>query len=470
MDELALAKNTEALDGAITVAGDRVEVVDESGLRERVERLARASAFGKGEDRTVARWLLWEIGQTLGIRPASIHELYAARGRGHAPATFTVPAINVRAMAFDCGRAIFDAANRLEVGALILEIARSEIAYTDQRPGEYIASVLAAAIREGFRGPLFVQGDHFQVSAARYFGSAEAEVGAVKDLTREAIRAGFFNIDVDTSTLVDLDLPTLSQQQRLNAELCAELTRFIRAEEPEGVTVSVGGEIGEVGGKNSTAEELRAFMQEYEGALGQDATGLSKISIQTGTAHGGIVLPDGGLAQVEVDFDTLAELSLIARQEYGLAGAVQHGASTLPEEAFGKFAEAGACEVHLATNFQNMLFDRLPNELRDEVYAWLLETQGHHRKPDQSDDQFLYANRKRALGPFKEVLWDLPDAVRATIRKDWSAQFSFLFQRLNVVGTRGLVSDVVTAPELHRPPRWFRGGDVDDEDVGDLAD
>ena len=42
---------------------------------------------------------------------------------------------------------------------------------------------------------------------------------------------------------------------------------MIRDLEPAGITISVGGEIGEVGGKNSTVEELRAFMDGYREVL-----------------------------------------------------------------------------------------------------------------------------------------------------------------------------------------------------------
>ena len=87
---------------------------------------------------------------------------------------------------------------------MIFEIARSEIDYTRQRPEEYTCAVTAAAIKTGYRGPLFIQGDHFQVGAKKYAKDPEAEVKAVKDLIWEAIDAGFYNIDIDTSTLVDL--------------------------------------------------------------------------------------------------------------------------------------------------------------------------------------------------------------------------------------------------------------------------
>ena len=89
----------------------------------------------------------------------------------------------------------------------------------------------------------------------------------MKKLIAEEVGAGFYNIDVDTSTLVDLSQKSLEEQQRLNYEHAADITAFIREQEPEGVTVSVGAEIGEVGMKNSTVEELHAFMQGYNRSL-----------------------------------------------------------------------------------------------------------------------------------------------------------------------------------------------------------
>src|SRR5881296_2227652 len=231
-----------------------------------MDDLVRRAVFGAAEDRDQARWLIWEIGQRADVRPASIHELYLARGRGEVPA-FTTPAINVRVLAYDSARAIFRAAKRLDVGALVCEIARSEIGYTDQRPAEYVTVMTAAALREGFTGPLFIQGDHVQVNAKKYAADPDAELGAVGALIDEELHTGFYNIDVDTSTLVDLSQKTLDEQQRVNYERAAELTRFIRDREPEGVTVSVGAEIGEVGGKNSDVHELKAFMEGYVQAL-----------------------------------------------------------------------------------------------------------------------------------------------------------------------------------------------------------
>lgn len=446
-------KTEQLFEGAVTVEQGTVRVNDASRIAgPDMDALVRKAVFGNDDERLDARWLIWEIAQAVGVHPSSIHDLYMARGKG-AYSNVTVPAINARGMAYDTARAIFRTANKLNAGAFVLEIARSEIAYTDQRPAEYAAVVLAAALREGFRGPLFIQGDHFQTSAKKFATNPEQEAAAVKQLAVEAVAAGFYNIDIDTSTLVDISLPTLPEQQRVNVEQCSDIAAFVRGLQPAGVTVSLGGEIGEVGTENSTPEELRAYMDGFNSLLGRRSPGtegLSKVSVQSGTSHGGIVLPDGSIKEVAIDFDTLARLSDIARNEYGLAGAVQHGASTLPDELFHKFPATGACEIHLATNFQNMLFDHMPDSLRSEIYAWLATNTISERKPSDTDEQFFYKTRKKALGPFKQKIWDMPDDAKDALAHAYDEKFEFLFRQLNVHDTRDLVAQHVHTPAQHR--------------------
>jgi fructose/tagatose bisphosphate aldolase len=444
----------QLFDGAVVVENGTVTVKDPTKIAsEQIDTIVREAVFGEGDIRDNARWLLWELAQHVGIRPASIHDLYLARGRGECSG-FTVPAINVRGMAYDTARAIFRTAIKMNAGAFICEIARSEIAYTEQRPAEYVSVILAAALREGFRGPVFIQGDHFQLNAKKYAANPTPEVDAVKQLAREAVAAGFYNIDIDTSTLVDLSQPTLTAQQRVNVEQAVELATFVRGLEPDGVTISLGGEIGEVGTENSTPEELRAYMSGFNTLLAERAPGtegLSKISVQSGTSHGGVVLPDGSIADVSIDFGTLETLSAMARTEYGLAGAVQHGASTLPDVMFHKFPPTGTCEIHLATGFQTMLYDHMPAALRQEIYAWLDANAKDERKASDTDEQFYYKTRKKALGPFKRKIWDLPADVTATLAAAYDAKFEFLFTQLNVGNTADVVARFVRAPEFHRP-------------------
>src|SRR6059036_3966156 len=438
-----------------------------------LDDLVRRAVFGSAPEREQARWLIWEMGQQAGVRPASIHELYLARGRGQV-SPFTTPAINVRVLAYDSARAVFRAARRLDVGAVICEIARSEIGYTEQRPAEYVAVMTAAALREGFVGPLFIQGDHVQVNAKKYAADPEAELQAIRTLIEEELHAGFYNIDVDTSTLVDLSKGSLDEQQRVNYERAAELTQFIREREPDGVTVSVGAEIGEVGGKNSDVHELKAFMDGYVRALarqpGGPYAGISKISVQTGTSHGGVVLPDGSIAKVQLDLEALKALSRDARTKYGLGGAVQHGASTLPPDAFGNFPACEAIEIHLATNFQTIVFDhpRLPADLRAEINAWVKQECKDEWKKGDSEQQFIYKSRKKAVGPFKRRLWDLQAEVRQAIGADLEKTFAFLFEQLRVAGTRAAVDRYVKPPlQSHAAPRPVAAHAPDDLEAGE---
>lgn len=461
---IATASDLRArLDGVATISESGLEVHDEAPLRgDLMDELAFAAVFAEDPDvRDAARWTIWSASQALGCRSASIHELYMARGRGELePTQFTVPAINVRASTYLTARQAFAAALERDAAAIIFEIAKSEMAYTEQRPAEYAAVVLAAALREGWDTPVFLQGDHFQFNATRWAADPGPELEGIKDLTREAIAAGFLNIDIDSSTLVDLSRATVPEQQRVNAENTAELTRLIRELQPGGVTVSIGGEIGEVGKSNSTEEELRAYLDEYRRALGEDLVGISKVSIQTGTSHGGVPLADGSVAEVKIDFDTLDRLSRVAREEYGLAGCVQHGASTLPDEAFNHFPEHGTAEVHLATGFQNILYDggALPDELRAEMMDWVRANCADERKDGETDEQFVYKTRKKAIGPFKRRLWTLPAESADRLGADLRAKFGLLFDELSIANTRDLVRSHVTPVPSPRPLPEALGG------------
>jgi fructose/tagatose bisphosphate aldolase len=380
-----------------------------------------------------------------GVYPSSIHDFYMARGRGEFSG-FTVPAINLRSMTYDLARAMFRVAEKNDSSAFVFEIARSEIGYTDQPPIEYASMVLAAAIRESYSGPVFIQGDHFQVNAAKFKENPDKEIKGLQTLIGDAVSSGFYNIDIDSSTLVNVSKPDLKEQQLLNYDVCARLTRFIRNVEPKGISISVGGEIGEIGHQNSTPEDLQAFMAGLEEKLDTDLAGISKISVQTGTTHGGVVLPDGSIAQIKLDFNTLKALSKLARREYGLAGAVQHGASTLPAEAFHKFVECETAEVHLATQFQNMIYEseHFPTDLKKRIYEWLKINVAGEAKQGQTEEQFLYKTRKKALGPFKKEIMRLPQQTRDAIAAEIETKFDFLFKQLNVVNKRTLVNKYYT--------------------------
>jgi fructose/tagatose bisphosphate aldolase len=438
-----MAESLSSLKNCINIVSGNVEVRDSEALKGLIDQLIYEAVFNTDEEkRKRLQRLVIEIAKKMGTIPSSIQSLYEEMGRNYLG--FTVPAINIRGLTYDVAKVIFRKAIERDVGALIFEIARSEIGYTNQRPLEYSAVVLAAAVREGFKGPVFLQGDHFQLVRKHFLSDPKFEVDYIKRLIKEAIEAEFYNIDIDSSTLVDLSRPTIKEQQRPNFEKTAELTSYIRGLQPDGITISVGGEIGEIGGKNSTPEELRAYLDGFREVF-KAGKGLSKLSVQSGTSHGGVVLPDGSLARVKIDFDTLRELSELARREYGLSGVVQHGASTLPDDAFHMFPEKGVAEIHLATGFQNIIYDHeaLPKEFKKEIYNYIKEKHAGERKQDQTEEQFIYSTRKKAFGPFKKRWWDLPSDVKESIMKELSERFDLLFKELKVYNSRSIVERFV---------------------------
>ena len=443
------------LGGAAHLDGDRLVVDDETAFRGDVIRdLAWTAAFATDEATTAAaQWIVREAARELGALSASIHELYMARARGDVHG-FTVPAINIRAQTFDMARTVYETAAAADVGAVILELARSEQTYTFQRPIDYATAVLAGAVAAGWRGPVFLQGDHYQFNAKKYRADPEAMTEEIRRACRLAIEAGYRNIDIDSSTLVDLSFATRDEQQRENYLRAAELTALIRSLETDGVTISVGGEIGEVGKENSNEEELVAYLDGYRRELdarAPGAIGISKVSVQTGTSHGGVPMADGTVAEVNLDFDVLSRLGEVART-YGLAGAVQHGASTLPDELFHRFPAVETAEIHLATGFQNGLFEHpaFPAKLHREIEGYCFDNALDERKPDQTDQQFVYTTRKKAIGPFKRQLWDLEtkDEILAAQRR----KIGFLFTELGVNGSREMVERYVTPVEQKTAP------------------
>jgi fructose/tagatose bisphosphate aldolase len=406
-----------------------------------IDALIRSAVFSESEEKkTEARATIHELARQHGAISSSINGLYRAFGRGEAKG-FTVPAFNIRTLTYDTARVVFRLAQRLNAGAFIFEIARSEMGYTMQRPAEYSACILAAALKENYVGPIFIQGDHFQVKREVFTTQPEEEIKALQDLIDESIKAGFYNIDIDASTMVDLYLEDLIEQQKPNFEITALLTRHIRRLEQD-TTISIGGEIGHIGGKNSTVADFEAFMKGYNSLLHGDE-GISKVSVQTGTSHGGTPTRDGKIADVKLDFSVLKSIGEVARGQYGLGGAVQHGASTLPNELFGEFVTANTLEIHLATGFQNIVFDTIPEALRKEMETWTMDSLSNERSENMTDQQFFYKSRKKALGPFKKQLWDLPAHEKANVLNALEKQFAYLFEKLQVVDIKDTVEKYV---------------------------
>ncbi|OQB43843.1 MAG: Fructose-bisphosphate aldolase class-II [Parcubacteria group bacterium ADurb.Bin159] len=425
----------------------KIKIIDEEKLKgEIIDDLVENLQFNKNEEiKKTCEKIIWQVAFQKGIYPASLYSFYQNLAKKK-KTNFTIPAINLRGLTYQTSQALIKAAKKNKVGLFIIELAPSEMEYTHQSPEEYAAVILAAAIKQNFSGPLFIQADHFALDRKKYLNNPKLEIKRFKNLISRVIKAGFFNIDLDMSSLVGEGKEDVFTQQKNNFILTAFFTQFIRRQEPKNIEINIGGEVGEIGKKNSTPADLDVFMEGYKKELSRlgVSKGISKIGIQNGVSHGGDVLPGGGMAKSKIDFELLKKLSLMARQKYGLAGAVQHGASTLPLSYFKKFPEFQAIEIHLATDFQNIILDHpaFPSKLQKKIYQWLLQNKKNERKKGWTKAQFIYKIRKMAWGQFKKEITNIDKQAKEKIAKSLEERFNFLFNELKVKNTQKLINNI----------------------------
>ncbi len=394
---------------------------------------ALALALAPAAERAERARALRAAAEAMGVWPASIAPVYDALAtRRIAP--LTVPAMNLRGLTYPVARAAWRAALRLEAAPLLFELAPVEATIGDQPLAEYGAMVLAAAAREGHRGPVFLQADHVQIT-----DDTPAARERARALCREAWDAGFRQIDIDAAELA-LGEGDPATRFDANAAATAELVTFVHALGPDAV---VGGEVDEIGGANTTVEELRAFLDGVKAHMGARPGRLGKVSVQTGTRHGGVVMADGRIGVMDVDFAAAADLARVATDEFGLPGIVQHGASTMTTDQWARLPGAGVHEVHLAAGIQNVVMDdpALPAELTARMRAALGQPMARaEHGPDDADGEPLSAeqlwieNRWHAWGRFKADLWTLPDPVLAALGASAEAWFERAFGALGVAG------------------------------------
>ena len=405
-----------------------------------LDRAAADLALAPSEERTERAAALRAAAAEAGVFAASIEPIYTGLALGELPA-MTVPAMNLRGLTYDVARAAWRAAAALDAGPIIFELAPSEADVTLQRFDEYAAMVLAAATREGYEGPVFLQGDHFDIAE-----DTPASLERVQTLWAEASAAGTMQVDIDAAALADMEAADAARRQARNARATATMIAMIRDTSGDGVVI--GGEVGEIGGSNTRPDDLRAFLDQVRAELPAGTTGLGKVSVQTGTRHGGVVTADGSTAEMPLDVELASRLSAIARDEYGLPGVVQHGASTLTLQQQGRLPDAGVIEVHLATGFQNSILDHpaLPSELvermKDELVGPVRHAEGGKHGAAVTSEQRFYQNRWQAWGRFKRSLWTLPEDVRAAIGATLEERFAELFTALGVAGRRDALSRI----------------------------
>ena len=326
------------LAGSAHLDGDRLVIDDEAAFRDAgIRDLAWTAAFSIDEATIeAAQWLIWEASQVLGARSASIQGLYDARARGevvglHGPG-HQPPRPDLRhgpdRLRDRRRRPTSARSSSSSPGAS--RRTRSSARSTTRRPSSPVP------IAAGWRGPVFLQGDHYQFNAKKYAADPEAMTEEIRRACRLAIDAGYRNIDIDSSTLVDLSKPNVDEEQRENYTPRGRADRADpdardRRRDDQRRRRDRRGRHEELDRRRAAGVPRR--LPPRARPSGRPARARSRRSASRPARRtAGSRCPDGGVAEVKLDFEVLRELGEVART-YGLAGAVQHGASTLPDDA-----------------------------------------------------------------------------------------------------------------------------------------
>ncbi len=399
------------------------------------------------EVKQAAIYWIHQIARALSIRPSSNCNFYDQKANGEHQ-FFTVPAINSRMVTFHTVRAAVRAAETLGLPHIIFELALSEVGYTAQQKDEYVALVKAAYISLGLSNQdMYLQADHYQLDPKKYAADATKEMQRLKDAITKAIENEVYNIDIDASKFETAD-PTKSdrENQSENARLTAELFHFIRQYEQAHslpCTISIGGEVGEVGGENTKFPQVNAYLNllhEHARELGsENAKGLSKVSINVGSAHGGFRGPDGKpLESVPLDFTAHHDVFMKGVDPANPGKhvlSVQHGASTLPKQYFALFPAMHVAEIHLATGFQDVVWDVVESQdpqLFQKMKNLVLEKYGDKVASYETQAVGLVKERKNITQYIKRdlLISSAIPAIEQALEKEFSTIFNSLYRVL----------------------------------------
>ncbi len=419
-----------------------------------LENSARALAFAPEAEKGKLRRELEQTAKSCGLFVGSIAPVYRGMASG-AYSGFTVPAVNIRGLVFDLARAAFQAAERVAAGPFIFEIAPSELSAGGQTFDEYAGEIIAAALAQGWQGPVFLQGDHFHLES----GDPIAIAG-MEQLCAHAIRSGFYQIDIDASDLVGEEGASVEERLQPNAGTTAKVVSLVRRLEPLGPQLVLGGEVGRIGGELTTESDFREFLRILAARLQPGVAGLGKVSVNTGTQHGGLLDESGNVGRMPVDFELVGRLSGIARREFGLPGIVQHGASTMSLEQMSRLPGFGVNEVHLATAIQTTVFDHpaFPKPLRERMERELAESAHDQSGPETKrteparSSNIFREHGWLAWGRYKSELWGLPAEVRSELREAMTAWFCGVFIALGLGGREQIRGEVAPQARIGERP------------------
>jgi len=354
-------------------------------------------------------------------------------------------AVNVRIR--HCLRGVMEAAKEADA-AIIFEIAKSEIGYTDQSPEEYANYVKEIADRIDFNTPYCIHGDHIAISE----NTPEA-IKSAEDIVRKEVEAGFTSFAIDASHNFDLNAELTREQLADNIEITTRIAKLIeklmaekgKTREDYGLEVEVG-EIGKIDPETgeqelTTVDEAVTFIK----ALNENGVYPDLIATNNGTVHGNIYDEEGNIIPIlSIDAVRTREIAnSIAPLGVQIA---QHGITGTPLELMNKLIDAGIVKGNVATNFQNIAIENMQPELAKKMSDWTIENFAEKvraKKPEISDREIIGKNIKYAIKVFKKEIEEIDNEYKQKIANASKKSASEFIEAFNGKGSGQIVRDYI---------------------------
>ncbi len=243
---------------------------------------------------------------------------------------------------------IMRAAEELD-SVVAFELAKSEGGvdggYTGQTPQIFFETIIEYAEKMGFSKPFFIHGDHITVK-----DTSQEAFDSARELIQAELAAGYtsFAIDASFNQLPD------------NINLTIKLAQPIM-EQGLGLEVEVG-EIKHTGMESAitSMEEATTFIS----GLAQGKVHPDLLAINNGSKHGNYLEGE----KISIDLKRTKQIH-DAIKDQGISIA-QHGITGTPLHLVGRFADYGIRKGNVGTEWQNIAYQFLPQDLMDEMRRW----------------------------------------------------------------------------------------------------
>ncbi|MGB3346755.1 MAG: class II fructose-bisphosphate aldolase [Candidatus Humimicrobiia bacterium] len=356
-----------------------------------------------------------------------------------------VIAINVRIK--HCLRGVMEAAKEAD-SAIIFEIAKSEIGYTDQSPEEYVNYVKEIADRINFNTPYCIHGDHITIPE----NTPEA-IKSAEEIVKKEVEAGFTSFAIDASHNFDLNAELTREQLADNIKITTRIAKLIeklmaekgKKREDYGLEVEVG-EIGKIDPETgeqelTTVDEAVTFIK----ALNENGVYPDLIATNNGTVHGNIYDEEGNIIPIlGIDAVRTREIaSSIAPLGVKIA---QHGITGTPLKLIHKLIDAGIVKGNVATNFQDIAIENMSPELAKRMADWTMKNYAEKvraKKPKISDREIIGKNIKYAIKVFKHEIEEIDDEYKQKISDASKKSATEFIEAFNGKGSGQIVKDYI---------------------------